>query len=375
MKKNPIYQALSIILRNTGKSLPILKYGLIENGWLRMTDLEHEIRIYLEDYGKKPVLADIGLQLKVNDMSAAIDAAQIMNVNDFPGQIDPGQQAVNISPKVLDGLIDLLPAVSTDDSRGCLRSVFVNRKKKEAVATDGHICLVKKLSVGPMASFMIDPITLKIAECFTGNLTGLTIHHRLETKGTDGTVSTHSADYLTLTGNGWQLVSRVLPAKDYPMYWRAIPDRSQAVSVVWDKGLIGEVSAFLDKAKPFTNPKTHLIHLIAGEGIVKNDSISFFRRTVFARDILPLKPEQVIGVNAEILQSVLKFIQDRPVAVTVGEHMINAIVFQGEDCLALVMPLRTSESSAGITRAELLKEEGGKAAVIPALGNQMRKAA
>jgi hypothetical protein len=96
---------------------------------------------------------------------------------------------------------------------------------------------------------------------------------------------------------------------------------------------------------------------------------------VFARDILPLKPEQVIGVNAEILQSVLKYLQKEPVVVTVGEHMIQAIVFQGENCLALIMPLRTSESSAGITRAELLKDESGKTVAIPIMENQMKKAA
>jgi hypothetical protein len=39
MKRNPIYSALNNILRNTGRTLQILKYGLIEHGWLRMPDL------------------------------------------------------------------------------------------------------------------------------------------------------------------------------------------------------------------------------------------------------------------------------------------------------------------------------------------------
>jgi hypothetical protein len=77
--KNPFYSALSIILRNTGRTLQILKYGLIEQGWLRMTDLEHEIRLSVGDYGPDPVLVDIALLIKVDDLPAAIDAAQIMD--------------------------------------------------------------------------------------------------------------------------------------------------------------------------------------------------------------------------------------------------------------------------------------------------------
>jgi len=60
MKKNPIYSALSIILRNTGRTLQILKYGLMENGRLRMTDLDHEIKVFVGDHGSEPLLVDVG---------------------------------------------------------------------------------------------------------------------------------------------------------------------------------------------------------------------------------------------------------------------------------------------------------------------------
>jgi hypothetical protein len=356
MKRNPIYSALSIVLRNTGRNLQILKYGLIENGWLRMTDLDHEIKVFVGDQGTEPLLVDVGLLLKIDDLPAAIDAAQIMNVDDFPGKFDTGLEAIEISAGVLDGLVDLIPAASTDDSRECLKHVFVNRKKKEAVATDGHVLLSLKLWVLPRESFMIDPISLKIAACFPGNVTKLSIRHRKETKGADGKMETSAIDFLTLSGNRWQLISRVPNAKEYPLYWKAIPDRAKAIPASWDKGLTGEVSAFVEKSMPLANPKTHLVHFTAGEGIVRNKELSYLRNTVFSREVLPLKPEQVIGLNGEILQYVLKFIGDRNVSVTVGDLMTQAVVFKGEDCQALIMPLRTAESgSGGITRAELMQ--------------------
>src|SRR5271157_2825592 len=166
MRKNPFYSALNIVLRNTGRSLQILKYGLIENGWLRFTDLEHEIKVFVGDQLKQAVLVDVGLLIKTGDLPAAIGAAQALDPEDFPGEMSTGQQEVEIQPKVLDGLVDLLPAVSTDDSRNCLKCVFVNRRKKEAVATNGHFLLSRKLITIPKESFLIDPISLKVAACF-----------------------------------------------------------------------------------------------------------------------------------------------------------------------------------------------------------------
>jgi hypothetical protein len=143
----------------------------------------------------------------------------------------------------------------------------------------------------------------------------------------------------------------------------AIPDRSKAPAICWDNGLMEEVGLFLDRSKPFTNPKTRIIHLTAGEGIVKHDGISFFRRTAFARDILALGAEQVIGINVEILQKVLRFIDDNsPVSVSVGKQMIDAIVFQGEDRLAVLMPLRTAET-------ELMKDDKSKSDSIAEKGH------
>src|SRR5271157_2541834 len=111
MKKNPFHSALSLVLKNTGRTLRILKYGLIENGWLRFTDLEHEIKVFVGDQPKQPVLADVGLFIKTGDLPAAIGAVQTLDAKDFPGEMSTGQQEVEISPKVLDGLVDLIPAV------------------------------------------------------------------------------------------------------------------------------------------------------------------------------------------------------------------------------------------------------------------------
>jgi hypothetical protein len=358
MRKNPFYAALSLVLRNTGRSLQILKYGLIENGWVLFTDLEHEIKVFVGDQPKQPVLVDVGLFIKTGDLPAAIGAAQSLDVKDFPGEMTPGNQEVEISPKVLERLVDLLPAVSTDDSRGCLKCVLVNRRKKEAVATNGHFLLSRRLSIVPKESFLIDGISLRVAACFGGNFTRFTVCHKASGKDATGKSSTESI-YLILSGDGWQLISKSLPAGEYPYYAKILPDRSKATSVLWDNALKAEICSFVEKSKPFVNPKSHLVYFTAQEGIVRNKDLSYLRNTVFTRDILALRPEQVIGVNGEILQTVLEFLQNKPVSVTVGSQMIEPIVFQGQDCLALIMPLRTGESNKGITRSELMQEEKG----------------
>src|SRR5271169_6362875 len=136
MKKTPIDSALSIILRNTGRTLQILKLGLIEHGWLRMTDLDHELKVFVGDQSVEPELVDIGLLIKSQDLPAAIAATKGVDVEDFPQEVIEEYPEIQISPRVLDGLVDLIPAASTDDSRESLKHVFVNRKKREAVATD-----------------------------------------------------------------------------------------------------------------------------------------------------------------------------------------------------------------------------------------------
>jgi hypothetical protein len=90
--KNPVFHALSIVLKNTGRSLQILKYGLVEHGWLRITDLEHELKVFVGDQRKQPVLVDVGLFIKTGDLPAAIGAAQGLDAKEFPGEISTGQQ-------------------------------------------------------------------------------------------------------------------------------------------------------------------------------------------------------------------------------------------------------------------------------------------
>jgi hypothetical protein len=41
-----------------------------------MTDLEHEIKVFIGDQDTRPVLADIGLLIKVDDLPAAIGTGQ-----------------------------------------------------------------------------------------------------------------------------------------------------------------------------------------------------------------------------------------------------------------------------------------------------------
>lgn len=376
MKKLPILTALSLVLKDVGTAIQILRYGIIENGWLRMTNPDRELKVFVGDQRPEPVLVDIGLILKTCDLQASIGAAKNMDPKEYPAQVIAEQPETAISPRVLDGLVDLLPATATDNSRGCLKCVFVNRKKSEAIATDGHLLLSQQLKASTKQSFLIDPVSLKIVACFEGNVTGLTIRHK-ESKDAAGK-STIDCSYLWLSGNGWQLTSKVSVASEYPRYERILPDRSKSVSVIWDNALKTEVGAFIERALPFTNAKSHLVYFTAREGIVRNTDLSYFRKTDFSKQIFALQGEQVLGLNAEILRKLLRFIGDRPAAVTIGDTLIQGVVWQGDGVLALQMPLRTAEAgTACITRKELLKEESsGKTVPMPVPGTaEMKRAA
>jgi hypothetical protein len=270
----------------------------------------------------------------------------------------------------------LIPAAGTDDARECLKCVFVNHAKKEAVATDGHLLLLKKINVAPKESFMIGATSLKIISFFEADkISRFTLQHKIK-KEADGK-SSIDGTFICVIGNGWQLVTKSPHAKDYPQYHKAIPDRSKSEPVLWNAALQAEVNTFLEKAKPFTNPKTHMVFMTAREGVVKNKELSFLRRMVFTKKVLALQPEQVFGCNGEILQKVLRFIGNQPANVTVGDTMIQSMIFQGEQFLVLMMPLRTAEFNGGISRSELLQDENGRIIPMPVQNNgvEMRKAA
>jgi hypothetical protein len=165
--------------------------------------------------------------------------------------------------------------------------------------------LLIMLDVVPRESFLIDARSLKIAAY---NMTGLSTNQRPESKDADGKVTTNAAGLLRLTGKGWQLISRDPSVSKYPQYWKAIPDQSKVSALGQCLNQRGErVSR---KIKAIHEPKSEADSFDSRRRDCKNDGISFFRKTAFARDILTLGVDHVIGVNVEILQIMLRFIID-----------------------------------------------------------------
>lgn len=331
MKKNPIYQALNVLFNNTRKSsLNILKLGIIEKGWLRMTDLDHELQVFVGDIPKESGLIDIKLLIETEDYPAAINSVKDISAEDFPVEIK--KEFKNIPFLNFYELADLLPGVSMDSSRACLQNIFIDGKNKKYAATDGIVFFQKNISKETKYSFMLDPLSIKIINCFNGNI----LKNEL--------CNTNEFDFIKVSGKGWQLISKELPSKGYPDYTRVIPDRAESKKVLWDTKLIKEMKMFLEKSIPFVNKKTYLIRFKNNKGLVINKELSFCKETTFSKDILPLEKDQMIGINAYyLLNRILKIIGNNSVSVSVGERITQIILFEGKDFLCGLMPLEIME--------------------------------
>ena len=343
MKKVPNIAAMQLIQKNLGGSLPILNYGVLKNGTLRTTDLDHQLKVFTGLPGDG--LVDIALYVK-GDLQSSINAAKNQNQADFPEEVS-NQPETALSPEVLKDLNALLPALLEIGEKYIqpLNFVCVNHTQKEAVATNGHILLLQSLKAPLKESFLIDELSIKITEIYKENVTGFSIWHKKE-----GKKKIIDSTFLKISGDGWELISKVSPFSTYPQYQNVIPDRPKTSAVHWNDEQKNEVNTFLKQSLPFLEKSKHyMVYFTNSIGIAKNNDLSYIRKTDFSIPIFLLYCYEILGMNAKLLQNILKFVNDRPATVTTGRPK-DPVIWTGEDFLALQMPLLTYN----ISEAELL---------------------
>jgi hypothetical protein len=328
-------------------SLAILNYGLLAASTLRVTDLENDLSVFVGgEHGKGPVLVDLKLYVKTGNLAAAIQAAKGQDVKDFPSKQDTGTKSWAFNPCVLDGLLELAPACHTDLSRAQLCYIHLNKEHKEAVATNGHILFLKPLSGPVPRDALLSPKILKVAETL-GGAAKFSIYRK---QATEDAVP---VDYVHLSGEGWELTSRVCDIT-YPSYHKVMPTYTMT-GIFWNAERIELLQNFIKGHKEFIIKKSSLLHFCNDAIVVQNREINYLLSTEF-KALLPIKPDEVLGLSAEYLQKCLTFLNGETVRVKTGT-LIQAVTLTTNSRYAVIMPLRTHKDNNGISRKALLANE------------------
>jgi len=352
MKKSPQQTAISLVLpKHT--SLNILRYGMLTAPHsLCVTDLDHCLHLRNMEFPEYkfsgPVLFDISLYLKSGNMAAAVAGASSMDIKDFPGIPEPGTVAAGTLPE---NLLSLVPAVSDDIDRAALRRIAIRADRREAVATDGHVLFLRKLEKKPLKSFLIDVAAVKIAAVFADKSVSVTM--KKNEKG--------EYDYVTLRGESWTLTYKVECFRYYPAYNLILCDRKQNI-LEWDSRHVDMLHDYIERMRPFMlsgKGKSSRLYFSANTGYCRNKNLNFSDTTDFPLPVFPVS-NNLISVNADKLEKILKFIGDEKVGVTVGETPLQQIQFGGKMRRALLMPLRVTggtDSAKWIDKKEIDSED------------------
>jgi hypothetical protein len=322
-------------LYNSGcrrSSLGILRQGLLADGQLTITDIDHRLTVATPS-GPAPCLVDLALYIATGDLDAAIRAANDTATDDFPAApklVD----AVELPADICAGLLPVAGACALDETRDVLRHVHINHTAQRAEATDGHRCFMRDIPTAPPESFLVDPVTLRLLDQLPAASVGLL-----------------TAERLYFAGDGWSLTAK-RPEGPYPVVQRAIPTADRTPPVEWTAPVYKSLKAWLAAAKPFLNPKTYLVYFSSTEGITRNPELNHpaTARTLGAMFDLP--DDMLLGMNAKYLSDTLAYIANRPAQVTAGTSGIAGVIWSGDGWLALQMPLRTHKSGV-MTRSDL----------------------
>jgi hypothetical protein len=317
------------LLYNTNlrrSSLAILRYGVLDAGYLRVTDRDHHLTVAAPD---GTGMADIGILTATGDLRAAIAAGQYMSPADAPVPPPFEADAVPVPIACCTGITPVAGAVSTDLSHAVLAYVHINFKGW-AEATDGHRMYRQRIPEPPVP-FTIDPLTLKLTDalpapecCMVGE------------------------EYLFFSGDGWTLtVKRNLDP--YPDVEKIIPKLGRTRALPWGAPQYKAVKDALARYKIYWSNKLNLVKFSDNEIIIRNRDLNYYAATPLGFQAFDFGGT-VIGVNAKYLGDLLKFLGNRPADVTAGDNMISAIIFEGDGFMVLQMPLRCLDKDVKQTR-------------------------
>jgi DNA polymerase III sliding clamp (beta) subunit (PCNA family) len=371
MENDLIIQAVkSFKPLNNGSSLPILKNGCVRDGWLCLTNLNHYVRVQTEY--QTNTIVNSAMLLKTKDIALSVDSS--IEEKEFP--IAGSGECLNggdvPSSIFTEDLRECVNYAATDDCRAVLMGVFFDMKRKNAVATDGHRMINKKIHFecenGTPDSFIVPSVGIKLILDFAkaGQGVGHCFLYYPKTEDAKTKEIGHAADpkYLIVCGARYWLQIRLIEGR-YPDYWKVLPKKGTSVPVTDVE--VASLKAAIDVLLPAANVKTAMLCFRDNEGFVGNPDVGKywkinlgFRFTPEVTKIIPEDKEAgtpettetkilTIGFNGVYLRELLGYSQG-VTKIQFNSDISAVLVFTKDKTIRLIMPLRIMNEKEGDTK-------------------------
>lgn len=332
MKTDPVLQAIAAVAPKR-PTLAILNYGLLSDGFIRVTDLDRSLTIRDDRFrSDKSVLFHAHLYAKSGDLQAAINAASGNDIKDFP---DPDiTKLFNIADQLPADFSDLVPSVNHDktDFREALHYIYVDAAKKRAVAADGGMMFMKSFASRVKRDFFLDPAALKVVRLFAENPAV--------------SVRKYLVDYeqVVLTSARYTLIYKVPEITLYPKYEKVIPDYTTHAHCIWDEAKKKILYEFIREVQSFLT-KNGMIVFGKQDMVCRNRDLNYRVVKQAPFSLFPIDGEWVIGLNALRLKQVLDFFKnEKEIFVSLGKDPKKAVLFEAGERTAVLMPLKINDN-------------------------------
>ncbi|MFC1553398.1 hypothetical protein ACFL7D_02080 [candidate division KSB1 bacterium] len=337
-------------------SLPILSHICVDNGFIRMTDLEINVKAPVDDKRAytipikllKKVLNTKPKELKIdliNDKEVKIFfdnksvAFPFESVENYPQELKELYEETGAWTKdVLLKLYNQLPFTSTDELRLVLTGVYVHQNKKlSSCATDGHVLQnVTNLDATGECTMQNDvkvimPVkTIQILAKFArGDVKVFSGKERMK---------------FVLPG-GIEITSNVIEGR-YPEFRKVIPSTFPGKVTFARDDLVRVIK----DTKPFANPHNNKAIFTVNNGTITINAENVDDETSFETSISSRKGNSknlIIGLDITLLEKVLKGINSEQVIWKYGDST-DASVFvsangEAENTINLLMPIKLRE--------------------------------
>ena len=353
-----IYKFVQLAQRIVPKktTLPILSSVCVEDGFIRVTDLETTIRMPIDDKRRytlpfgvlksvlksKPKKLDIEL-LKDQKSKLTFDGKSVMvktlDPADYPLMPKESFKKLNSWDKAtIKALGCMIPFTSKEELKQALRGININLGDDITfAATDGHLLRETKIKNGSSEK------KLK----FKGIIPALPIDIIARYAGSSTEVS-HSKSYIKFAlPSDIEIIIRLIDEK-YPPYEEFARGKKEN-SVEFSKD---EMISLISEAKEFSNKTTYRGELVASNGSIELSTSDHERELSFESSLPGDNRKgdgEKTGFNLRYLEKVIKSIISNNIRWEYGKP-IEASYFRGlseedEGITNLLMPIRLEDKS------------------------------
>lgn len=340
---------LNEVLKANPKSTAIMQHAKLTNGTLEMQGLE-DCQLTVETGTNLTGFLDVSWFSKTGNMVTSMSSGNY-SPEDYPSNIYPTDTNLarfQLPPELFSVNFQQFAKYTSDDvRRACLQGVYFNPDLNEVCATDGHVCLVKKLDAKIEVPFLVAPHSFKILDVLSPFIEVAEVVKDVECKVTvDDSEEIRRYDFLRVSGDGFSFVSKCMEELPYPNYNACIPKPLADLSVTLSPEAIGKLIAALNALLPFANCETHLCIFENDEVFVHSIDTGKHIRVKIGDRILAEKYVR-IAFNIRYLLQVLKDASTGgSMTINYGARQLSAVTVQTEKQRTLIMPLQIVEEPA-----------------------------